>query len=133
MGVRLYPNTKDAAKLEKLAGVPEGTMAQLEILRESERLYCAAHPEVDKDEVGYNFFCISKGSDVGTLDDFLLQGWGKFQSTGLLEEEEDSCVGSAPVGKLACQLLLNSTGCMPHWDQLDALDILVLSEGVHWV
>ena len=131
MGVRLYPNTKDASKLEKLAGVPQGTMAQLEILREAEQLYRAAHPEVDADEVGYSFYCIYKGSAVETLDSFLCQGWGKFQGADLLAEE-DMCVGSAPVGKLACQLLLNSNGCMPHWDQLDALDIVVLSEGVHW-
>lgn len=131
MGVRLYPNTTDAAKLEKLAGVPEGTMAQLEILREAEQLYCAAHPEVYGDEVSYNFYCIAKGSHVATLDSFLSQGWGKFQGADLLAEE-DLCAGTAPVGKLACQLLLSSNGCMPHWDQLDALDIVVLSEGVHW-
>lgn len=131
MGVRLYPNTTDAAKLEKLAGVPRGTMAQLEILREAEQLYRAAHPEADADEVGYSFYCIANGSDVATLDSFLSQGWGKFDSTGLLTEE-DECCGTAPVGKLACQLLLNSSGAMPHWDQLDALDIVVLSEGVHW-
>ena len=131
MGVRLYPNTTDAAKLEKLAGVPQGTMAQLEILREAERLYLAAHPEVDAYEVGYNFYCISKGSDVETLDSFLSDGWGKFQAADLLTEE-DRYLGSAPVGKLACQLLLQSSGAMPHWDQLDALDIIVLSEGVHW-
>jgi hypothetical protein len=131
MGVRLYPNTTDAAKLEKLAGVPRGTMAQLEILQEAERLYRAAHPEADEDEVGYSFYCIAKGSDVATLDSFLSEGWGKFQSAGLLPEE-DMYLGNAPVGRLACQLLLNSSGAMPHWDQLDALDIVVLSEGVHW-
>lgn len=130
MGVRLYPNTKDAAKLEKLAGVPQGTMAQLEILREAEQLYRAAHPEVDQQEVGYNFYCITKG-DVATLDSFLTQGWGKFQGAGLLPEE-DMYLGNAPVGRLACQLLLNSSGAMPHWDQLDALDIVVLAGGVHW-
>jgi len=131
MGVRLYPNTKDAAKLEKLAGVPRGTMAQLEILREAEQLYRAAHPEADEDEVGYSFYCIAKGSDVAQLDSFLSQGWGKFQSADLLSEE-DVYFGSAPVGKLACQLLLRSSGAMPHWDQLDALDIIVEAEGVHW-
>jgi len=131
MGVRLYPNTTDAAKLEKLAGVPQGTMAQLEILREAERLYRAAHPEVDEDEVGYSFYCIAKGSDVETLDSFLCQGWGRFSAEDLLSEE-DASLGNAPVGKLACQLLLRSFGAKPHWDQLDALDIVVLSEGVHW-
>jgi hypothetical protein len=68
---------------------------------------------------------------VATLDSFLSEGWGKFQSAGLLPEE-DMYLGNAPVGRLACQLLLNSSGAMPHWDQLDALDIVVLSEGVHW-
>jgi len=131
MGVRLYPNTTDAAKLEKLAGVPHGTMALLEILREAEQLYRAAHPEMDEYEVGDNFYRISKGSAVETLDSFLSEGWGKFQSAGLLPEE-DMYLGNAPVGRLACQLLLNSSGAMPHWDQLDALDIVVLSEGVHW-
>lgn len=131
MGVRLYPNTTDAAKLEKLAGVPRGTMAQLEILREAKQLYRAAHPEADEDEVDYSFYCIAKGSEVATLSNFLSQGWGKFQSAGLLPEE-DMYMGNAPVGRLACQLLLNSNGAMPHWDQLDALDIVVLSEGVHW-
>ena len=130
MGVRLYPNTTDAAKLEKLAGVPCGTMALLEILREAEQLYRAAHPEVDEYEVGYCFDCIAKGH-VGTLSSFLSEGWGKFRSADLLSEE-DMYSGSAPVGKLACHLLLNSDGCMPHWDQLDALDIIVLSEGVRW-
>ena len=131
MGVRLYPNTTDAAKLEKLAAVPHGTMALLEILREAEQLYRAAHPEMDEYEVGDNFYRISKGSAVETLDSFLSEGWGKFQSAGLLPEE-DMYLGNAPVGRLACQLLLNSSGAMPHWDQLDALDIVVLSEGVHW-
>ena len=131
MGVRLYPNTTDAAKLEKLAGVPRGTMTQLEIFREAEQLYRAAHPEADEDEVGYSFYCIAKGSDVETLDSFLSDGWGKFQCAGLLTEE-DMYLGNEPVGRLACQLLLSSNGAMPHWDQLDALDIIVLSEGVHW-
>jgi len=131
MGVRLYPNTKDAAKLEKLAGVPRGTMAQLEILKEAEQLYRAAHPEVDEGEVGYSFYCIAKGSDVAQLDNFLSEGWSKFQSSDLLSGEDVYC-GAAPVGKLACQLLLRSSGAMPHWDQLDALDIIVEAEGVHW-
>jgi hypothetical protein len=131
MGVRLYPNTKDAAKLEKLAGVARGTMAQLEILQEAERLYRAAHPEADEHEVGYSFYCIAQRSDVAKLDNFLSEGWGKFQSAGLLEGE-NVYSGNAPVGRLACQLLLSSNRAMPHWDQLDALDIVVLSEGVHW-
>lgn len=131
MGVRLYPNTKDAAKLEKLAGVARGTMEQLKVFQEAERLYRAAHPEEDASEVGYNFYCITNGSDVAKLDNFLSGGWGKFLSAGLLQGD-DAYLGNAPVGRLACQLLLNSEACKPHWDQLDALDIVVLSEGVHW-
>jgi hypothetical protein len=84
MGTRLYARTENAAIIEKLAGVPQGTYAALQEFD--------SNPENQYDwgdtEKGYEVYCRKQQSpDLSTLEEFLLYGWGKFNraTIGVLE------------------------------------------------
>ena len=139
MGIRLYPNTKDATVLERLAGVPEGTMRLLQLREEMEKSYRTSkglgkYDEYDQEgnEVGYDLYCLFQGTPVEQLDNFLISGWGTFDYRSLPAEMQEECFGELPVGVLAARLLLSSSGAMPHWDLQDALEIVEKSGGVNW-
>jgi hypothetical protein len=145
MGVRLYPITKDTAKLEKLAGVPEGTMRKLQLWNEMQAAYRSAIGirETDYDERNFDMWQLMHNTDVEQLDNFLGNGWGKFQLSLIpLDEdgsEEPRICGSAPVGGLALNLLISatSTDSEEDWQSIglrsaEVLNILVEAEGVYW-
>jgi hypothetical protein len=130
MGIRLYPNTKDAAVLEQLAGVPSGTMQQLDLWKEMQLLYRQKYglgPYDDEGpegvDVGYAFHCICSGSDIQKLQDFLLFGWGKFDYPIPAHQE----CGSLPDCADAVMLLDTA-----HSFSGNARHAVMLAEGVHW-
>lgn len=139
MGIRLYPNTKDATVLERLARVPEGTMRLLQLRKEMEKVYresqgLGPYDSYDQDgnDVGYDIYCLFEGTPVDKLDNFLLNGWGKFCYSFLPAEMREDWCGALPPDEIAARLLLSSSGAMPHWDLQDALEIVQRSGGVHW-
>jgi hypothetical protein len=142
MGVRLYPQTKDAATLEKLAGVPAGTMHLLDLWKEMQKVYCEAkgvtpfssslEDQAHGRDIGIDFFSISHGSDVDWLETFLLNGWGKF-SYKIPGQEE--CGELGPCREAVLMLKSSSAASFYGIDTdnaLDVLDVIVEAGGVYW-
>ena len=118
MGVRLYPKTEDETLLEKLAGVPEGTHRAL---RDFESLWDAKaeHETVD----GYDRHCaLSEATDLHTLHNFLLFGWGRVNMVHC----GGSCYGEA-TGDKARTILKHQQSV-----DIDVIDMVVESGGVWW-
>ncbi len=71
MGIYIHPLTKDAAVLEQLAGVPQGTSARLRALE-------AEHPcHLTNEDQGQALFdAIIADEDLETLWSFESFGWG---------------------------------------------------------
>lgn len=116
MGVRLYPNTNDVAKLEKLAGVPVGTTARLEVIQKRQEAEKAGIPLFDRYEIDYRHWQeINDDGDLGNLEAFMLYGWGKFRGGN------GECSGS--LEGAAAQALLDLNGIYASADYC---------EGVHW-
>ena len=139
MGIRLYPNTKDASVLERLAGVPEGTKRLLHLHQEMVKVYMESkglspYDSYDEEgnDVGYDIHCLIKDTPVKRLEDFLLFGWGKFDYSSLPAEMQEQEWGRLPVGEKAAQLLLSTEGAMPHWDLQDAMQLVAECGGVNW-
>jgi hypothetical protein len=116
MGCRLYPNTINAAKLEKLAFVPEGTMRRLEEMAKrhaEERVNAANWSEYDG---GYRQWKErDEDGSIGDLDAFLTFGWGKFDGGN------GECGGTLKGAE--AQALLDLNGIRADADYC---------EGVHW-
>lgn len=114
MGTRLYARTENAAIIEKLAGVPQGTYAALQEFD--------SNPENQYDwgdtEKGYEVYCRKqKSPDLSTLDEFLLYGWGKFNraTIGVLERwqlnrEVGSTTNSVIVRSLITSMEIDTKG-----------------------
>lgn len=146
MGTRLYPNTKDTATLEKLAGVQSGTMRQLDLWKEMKATYLSANDISDDDDIGFDMWCIVHGSEVERLYNFLLNGWGKFDLSLIPLDENGSdnsrVSGEAKVGGLAFQLLMSASRIRsevvddPFLSDAElsvkVVEILSMAEGVHW-
>ena len=80
MGVRLYPNTTDTVKLERLAQVPPGTKASLDRLEKKRQ---KAVVETNFEEGSRAFYATlqdGEHEDENTLHNFLIFGWGKFRN-----------------------------------------------------
>lgn len=95
MGTRLYPNTKNPATLEKLAGVPAGTFKLYQELEDERKqfkdeLQSRFDQGHDRDELfrsNENFEekmwnRKQENPDVSRLDHFIMYGWGKIQFEG---------------------------------------------------
>jgi len=152
MGVRLYPNTTDPVKLERLAQVPPGTKAELEKMESRAREL--------SDGQGF-FHSLHDGEHEAELElhAFLLFGWGKFNNvlvptlvprhawaTALELEPMDSDVGRIDGSVLslaaAGELLQANNIFGPHpdddieslsWiDPLTGKALAEYCEGVHW-
>jgi len=80
MGVRLYPNTTNVAKLEKLANVPEGTHNRMEEMAKRHEAALVGIDRHDRYELEYKQWQ-ERNDDrpIGDLDAFLTFGWGKFR------------------------------------------------------
>ena len=121
MGVRLYPNTQDKAKLEILAGVPAGTYARMEEMEAHHQSLKTGIPMLDRYDLDYE--CWKEKSDdgpIGDLDHFITFGWGKFNSAGVAEDYSGSLDVGEP-GKIAHLFIVNRIAADP-----------IFCEGVHW-
>jgi len=123
MGVRLYPNTRDRRKLERLAGVPHGTYDRLDAVETAQAADKATRQAAgtwnDYDD-GYRHWCqVNDDPDLNALAGLLLSGWGKFRDPEGLAPD---CAGSIGDPTTA-QRLLDTNGIVA-----DA----TLCEGVHW-
>ena len=79
MGTRLYPNTRKPESLEKLAGVAPGTHGRLTAVLARHKNELEAAPREERGDKGYaQWLEIHSDPDLGTLDEFLTYGWGKF-------------------------------------------------------
>ena len=122
MGVRLYPNTQDKAKLEVLAGVPAGTYARMEEMDARHEKFKAGIPLRDRYDLDYECWK-EKDADgpIGDLDAFITFGWGKFRPVlGLGEDYSGSIPASQSV---KADLLLAANGISANG---------AFCEGVHW-
>lgn len=123
MGIRLYPNTQKSESLEKLAGVPEGTMTRLEALRSQFR---ADDPTLGffEREAEYERFYNAKADepDLDNLDSFILFGWGRVRSP---EHQDENGFGRIDISDIdAIRALFARNGIDPA--------LAELTEGVHW-
>ncbi len=127
MGVRLYPNTKNPANLEKLAGVNPGTYEALMALKKDCGVDDPDNPPKDyrETESRYEtFFNRMTAPGWGThnvyeLHGFLLYGWGKFSDRSGIAP---GYAGSLDDRELIQRLFVEN-GIFADLD---------LCEGVHW-
>jgi hypothetical protein len=97
MGVRLYPNTKNVANLEKLAGVPEGTAArfaeldttfkvQKKVINDEFQLPTTTEERQGELRSQYlaleerQWNAVNEDEDIGQYDALLTFGFGKFSN-----------------------------------------------------
>jgi hypothetical protein len=137
MGTRLYPNTTNPSKLERLARVSPGTAKLVPFKKELEKYFLKMREgatftgedgrewPVDPE---YEFFKLFSGSDVDTYEGFLLFGWGKFD-LDLVPNDQDRYGGETTDTNLMFDMLLSSSW----WGDFDAAEVIKLSEGFHWV
>ena len=85
MGIRLYPVTENPVVLEKLAGVPAGTHALLEAMREKYKLLrIALSPSQRYELEEQEYQELDENAALGTLDHFLTFGWGRVNMNVLI-------------------------------------------------
>lgn len=132
MGTRLYPISKDNAVIEKLVGVPAGSMELFKKFQEEllEKFPDTKDPIMDQDqEPSYlRWSAINDHPVFGVLDHFETYGWGKFNLWILKFFELDTCAGQTTDAKVITELL-SSTGVSPDSDQVK---LLVDTGGVCW-
>lgn len=94
---RLYPMTEVPEVLERLAGVPAGTHAALEVLREKYKALKAGATSSKRYELEEEEYEeLDTKSDLGTLDHFLTFGWGRVNMNVLVAANpanEGECSG----------------------------------------
>jgi hypothetical protein len=117
MATRLYPLTRDAATLEKLAGVPAGTTEVLEAVR--------AQAALLEDELEA-WKMVNDHATAGVLDGFHLFGWGRVNYTMLTEAGFDGCADST-----SDPAMVRRIG-EAHGLDGPTIDLLVESGGVCW-
>ena len=120
MGVRIYPNTINRVNLEKLAGVPAGTMDRLEAFQARHEAEKAGLPHAERYELEYRQWQeINADPSLGDMEAFLIYGWGKFAHVPGLSHGYAGSLDSVSQARI----LLQSNGI-----NADA----ELTEGVHW-
>jgi hypothetical protein len=121
MGVRLYPATKDEAKLEKLAGVPAGTAAKL---RDLEAKYPITK-EMDFFQVQavyngkYGELYAPGNGDLNHYHSFLLFGFGRF--AGGKDCDGGSEVGGSTTDTAKVEALLRLHGVQVTMAEVEGL------------
>lgn len=146
MGTRLYPLLRedvasDVAKLEKLAGCKDGTYARLKATTArhdaDKATWGKMHP-ADVQEREYDQWKeINDDDDMGSLDNFLTFGWGKFMVPDSLKPQMYDGDGYlTPGGRMEGEdalTLLEYNGIgdrKPHAVHYWTLDDI--GGGVHW-
>jgi hypothetical protein len=120
MGVRLYPNTTNVVRLEKLANVPSGTHARMEEMEKRHAEERANTADWNMYEDGYRQWKEKDSDDaIGTLDAFLTFGWGKFRPVSGIGEDY---AGNEP-DFIRADLLLAANGINANAHYC---------EGIHW-
>ena len=153
MGTRLYPNTTNPSKLERLARVSPGTAKLVPFKEELEKYFLKMREGatyIDEDgrecpfDAEYEFYSLFSGSGVDTYESFKLFGWGKFDLDLVPSDQKRYC-GSTNDPEIMGQMLWSSG-----WEDPDGLydcesfklpckpgtasynEIIELSEGFHW-
>lgn len=127
MGTRLYPQTKSSKNLETLAGVPTGTMARLEAIKA--QFAHDAYSEAAYDAI----YGSTADANLGNLDNFLLNGWGKTVCNTLDRMGFDGVGGSCDDFEQCVEILR-----MHHNNQYNPLSerelrlLALASEGLSW-
>ena len=142
MGTRLYPNTTDPSKLERLACVLPGTARLVPFKKELEKSFLKMREGATFTEDGhewpvdaeYEFHSLFRGSDVESYEDFLLFGWGKFD-LDLVPKDQDRYGGETTDRDLMLDMLLSSGWESIPWQpgNPDVTEVIKLSDGFHWV
>ena len=143
MGTRLYPQTTDPSKLERLACVSSGTAKLVPFKEELEKYFLKMREgatSTDEDgiewpvDTEYEFFKLFSGSNVDTYEGFKLFGWGKFD-LDLVPNDQDRYGGETTDKDLMLDMLLSSGWDSIPWEpgSPDVTQVIQLSEGFYWV
>lgn len=133
MGTRLYPTTTDHKAIENLIGVPAGTYKQFQILRDAQEQVCLHKPYSETEDIRYAFWNVMEHhKEIGKLQFFLSEGWGKFNSSLLPRHQQViGRVFASDDFELFEKLLLSASNTF-QIHHLDPLEIRELTEGVCW-
>ncbi len=132
MGISVYPLTKNPVQLEKLAGVPEGTIQTLRAVEKQYPILVEVNPglEADLDEFyeAHSFLDLAQKK----MSDFELFGFGKISFGELetilrTEHEADVFVGFSDKSEIIAQIL---EALQRRGHSVPDADLLV--EGVCW-
>lgn len=121
-------------KLEKFAGVHQGTDRLLKMYQEAERLYIKAHEsESLQHDFGYDFHCMMS-SDLDQYENFLLFGFGKFDLNGISSKycEGDKVSGTTTHAATSLHLLQTSSWFKFNESDHQLQTILNEAEGFYW-
>ena len=120
------PLDQDPQVLERLAGVAPGTYETLQIMRAAEKALLQGETDLERiQDIGYAFYQVTQDHDVGTLDDFILFGWGRFDLSLLPAEEQPAGATTDP--ETAAWLLASATNAPQ-----DLQATLAACKGVCW-
>lgn len=112
MGIRLYPMTTDASKLEILMGVPAGTHDRLMKIKAKFKPPKEATFAQQQQLIEQQWITINTDDNLATLDAFLTYGWGKFQVPPELKQKCNDDSGSL-TGEDAIELLWHNQVTRP--------------------
>jgi len=125
MGTRLYPATSKTNNLETLAGVPMGTTNKLNAIK------AQFNDPYGEDE--YNAIYGNIDGNLGNLDNFLLNGWGKTVCNTLQRMGFDPVSGSCNDFEKCVEILRQHFNNQRDPKDAATLRLLVfVSEGLSW-
>ena len=134
MGTRLYPNTTDERKLERLACVGGGTAKLVGLKNDLYKVFVEQNKDKeDADVLDYDWHCLFSGSAVDKFESFQLFGWGKF-NLDLVPSGQERYSGYTNDRKVMREMLLSS-GWRYLEQELNSLsidEVIELSDGFYW-
>lgn len=134
MGTRLYPNTTDERKLERLARVSRGTAKLVGLKENLYKVFVEQNKDrEDTDDLDYDWHCLFSGSEVDRFESFQLFGWGKF-NLNLVPSGQERYSGYTNDRKVMREMLLSSGWQYleqePNTPSID--EVIELSDGFYW-
>ena len=134
MGTRLYPNTTDERKLERLARVSGGTAKLVGLKDNLYKVFVEQNKDrEDTDDLDYDWHCLFSGSEVDKFESFQLFGWGKF-NLDLIPSGQERYSGYTNDRKVMREMLLSSGWQYleqgPNTPSID--EVIELSDGFYW-
>ncbi len=126
MATRLYPNTTNVAILEKLAGVPAGTSAALDIFEAVWDAKKAESPRGFYDsDLGYEEYkARQENAAIDQYHNFMLYGWGRVDPR-VCRDDNNGTTDEAD-----CKVIANAHGA-DYSIEKAGLTLADL-EGFHW-